>query len=58
MYSKIERGDSRVKREQVIILEEILQVIKDELLTIWLADQIMAMVADEKNCEESIENGK
>ncbi|KAA6337908.1 hypothetical protein EZS27_014036 [termite gut metagenome] len=48
MFSKIERGDRRSKREQVMILAEILQVCKDELLALWLADQVMAVVADEK----------
>jgi transcriptional regulator with XRE-family HTH domain len=47
MYSKIERGDRRAKRSQVILLAELLRVDKDELLTIWLADKILDAIADE-----------
>jgi transcriptional regulator with XRE-family HTH domain len=47
MYSKIERGDRRAKRSQVILLAELLHVDKDELLTIWLADKILDAIADE-----------
>jgi transcriptional regulator with XRE-family HTH domain len=49
MYSKIERGDRRAKRSQVILLAEILHVDKDELLTIWLADKILDAIADEQD---------
>ncbi|OAV73670.1 hypothetical protein Barb6_00048 [Bacteroidales bacterium Barb6] len=48
IYSKIERGDRRAKREQVIVLANLLQVDKNELLTLWLADQIIAVITDEK----------
>ncbi len=40
MYSKIERGNRRAKREQVIILARLLQTDEKELLTLWLADQL------------------
>ena len=36
-----------LKKEQIIILAEILQVNKDELLTLWLADQIIDVTKDE-----------
>ncbi len=48
MYCKIERGDRRAKREQVVQLAELLQTDQDELLSLWLADQITAVVADER----------
>ncbi len=38
MFSKIERGERRAKREQVLKLAELLQTDVNELLTIWLAD--------------------
>lgn len=47
-YSKIEKGDRRVKAEQIVIIAEKLQADKEELLTLWLADQIPASVANEK----------
>jgi transcriptional regulator with XRE-family HTH domain len=47
-YCKIEKGERRVKREQVIIIAELLQTDEKELLSLWLADQLTAVVADEK----------
>jgi transcriptional regulator with XRE-family HTH domain len=48
MYSKIERGERRAKREQVIKLAKLLQADENELLTLWLAGQIYEIVKDEK----------
>ena len=47
MYSKIERGERRAKREQVVILAKLLDTKVDELLTLWLAGQIFELVKDE-----------
>lgn len=41
MFSKIERGDRRAKREQVITLAQQFKVDEKELLTLWLADKIL-----------------
>lgn len=49
LYSKIERGDRRAKREQVLKLAEILSADKDELLTLWLADQLNQVADNEKS---------
>jgi transcriptional regulator with XRE-family HTH domain len=48
MYSKIERGERRVKREQVIALAKIFKVNPNEFLTLWIADQILEVIKDEK----------
>lgn len=48
-YCKIEKGDRRAKREQVDTIAEILNADKTELLSLWLADQLIATVADEKD---------
>ncbi len=48
MYCKIERGDRRAKREQIPMIAEILQTNADELLVLWLADQLIATVADDQ----------
>jgi transcriptional regulator with XRE-family HTH domain len=48
MYSKIERGDRRAKREQVIQLAELLGVDEGVLLPIWIADQIIDAVGKER----------
>lgn len=45
--SKIERGERTAKKEQVGRLAEILRADKNELLTLWLADQVYDMVKDE-----------
>jgi hypothetical protein len=47
MYSKIERGDRRAKREQVIMLANLFQTNQDELLNLWLADQVYSLVKNE-----------
>lgn len=41
MFSKIERGDRRAKREQVIKLAEYLHQDVKEMLTLWLADKVL-----------------
>ena len=48
MYSKIERGERKAKREQVLKLAEMLNTDKDELLTLWLADQLFDLVKNEE----------
>ena len=48
MYSKIERGERKAKRKQVLKLAEMLNTDKDELLTLWLAGQVYEVVKDEK----------
>lgn len=47
-YCKIEKGIRCVKRDQVIIIAKILKTDQNELLSLWLADQILNMVKDEK----------
>ena len=47
-YCKIEKGERRVKAEQVVIIADLLKTDKDELLALWLADQVTAVVSDEK----------
>jgi transcriptional regulator with XRE-family HTH domain len=45
-YWKIEHGERRAKREHITIIAEILQADPQELPTLWLADQVTAVVAD------------
>ena len=47
MLSKIERGERKAKKEQVIQLAKIMKVSNAELLTLWLADQIIDVTKDE-----------
>ena len=44
--SKIEKGLRQLKREQITILADILKVEKNELLTLWVADQIIEVTND------------
>ena len=53
--SKIEKGLRQLKREQISIIAEILKVSNDELMTLWLADQIYAVVKDEKLANEAMQ---
>ncbi|MEA4985283.1 hypothetical protein SDC9_38044 [bioreactor metagenome] len=48
MYSKIERGDRLAKREQVVIIAKFLSTDENELLTLWLADKVLDVLAGEK----------
>lgn len=47
-YCKIEKGKRRAKVEQIVVIAELLKVDKDELLTLWLADQVLTVVTDEQ----------
>ena len=47
MLSKIERGDRRAKRAQIVRLDNYFQIDEKELLTLWVADKILEAVADE-----------
>lgn len=47
MFSKIERGDRRAKREQVIKLAELLHQDEDDMLKLWLADKVLDVVEGE-----------
>jgi hypothetical protein len=48
MFSKIERGDRRAKRTQVIQIANYFNVDEKELLTLWVADKILDAVEDEE----------
>ncbi|MCF8464449.1 MAG: helix-turn-helix domain-containing protein [Flavobacteriales bacterium] len=54
MFSKIERGERKAKREQVIKLAELLQSDVNELLTEWLADKVYEIVKDEEIAEGAL----
>jgi transcriptional regulator with XRE-family HTH domain len=54
MYSKIERGERRAKREQVLKLAKLLQADENELLTLWLAGQIYELIKNEQVAKNAI----
>ena len=41
MFSKIERGDRRAKRSQVILLAKYFHIDEKEMLILWLADKVL-----------------
>ena len=47
-YCKIEKGIRCVKRDQVITIAKILKINQNEFLSLWLADQIINILKDEK----------
>lgn len=47
LMSKIERGDRKASREQVIKISQFLEVNEDELLTLWMADKIESTIVEE-----------
>ncbi|UOY08225.1 helix-turn-helix domain-containing protein [Muricauda sp. SCSIO 64092] len=55
MFSKIERGERRAKREQVIKMAEILNTNSEELLTLWLTDQVLEVVTDENQALQALQ---
>lgn len=54
MYSKIERGERKAKREQVLKLADLLNTDSEELLTLWLAGQVYELVKDEDNAQKTL----
>lgn len=48
MFSKIERGDRRAKRTQVIQIANYFNVDETELLILWVADKVLDAVEDEE----------
>lgn len=55
MFSKIERGDRRAKRKQVIKLAELLHQDENEMLKLWLADKVLdAVEGKEKLSNDAI----
>lgn len=53
-YCKIEKGERKVKKEQVIIIAQTLDTNKDDLLSLWLADKVAAVVANETNIAKKV----
>ena len=53
-YCKIEKGERKARREQVITIAKQLRTNKDDLLSLWLADQVTTVVADEKKLSNKV----
>lgn len=46
-YCKIEKGDRRAKREQVLLLADFLKIDSKILLRLWSADKVYDIIAEE-----------
>lgn len=49
MYSRIERGERAIRKEQIRILARVLDTDFNELLKLWLADQVSAVMDGEED---------
>jgi transcriptional regulator with XRE-family HTH domain len=54
ILSRIERGQRKATREQVIKLAEYFNVNKNELLVAWLSDKVLYELANEENAIEAL----
>ena len=52
MYSRIERGERKAKREQVILLAKLLDANEKEFLQLWLADKVYERMQKAKKTED------
>ncbi len=55
MFSKIERGERKAKREQVKLLANLLNADTSQLLSLWLADQVIDLIKKEPQANEALE---
>ena len=56
MFSKIERGDRRAKRSQVVLLAKYFHIDEKEMLTLWLADKVLdALEGEEEMCLNALD---
>lgn len=56
LFSKIERGERTAKREIVGKLAKILKADKEELLILWLADQVYDVIQGEDMADEALKS--
>lgn len=59
MFSKIERGDRRAKRSQVILVAKYFHIDEKEMLTLWLADKVLdALESEDELCLDALDTAK
>ncbi len=56
LLSKIERGERPLKKEQIISLAKLFKVPKNELQTLWLADQLYNVIEGEPMAGEALKS--
>ena len=53
-YCKIERGERKAKKEQIVILSNLFHVAHEDLLTLWLADKVSDVIATDKSVASDV----
>lgn len=48
-YCKIEKGERKAKKEQVLIMADMLHIDSNELLTLWIADKVTDAIGENKS---------
>ena len=48
-YCKIEKGERKAKKEQVLIMADMLHIDSNELLTLWIADNVTDAIGENKS---------
>lgn len=56
LISKMEWGDRQLKKEQIPLLTKILKADRQELLTLWLADQMYGVIQGEPLADEPLKS--
>ena len=56
ILSKIELGERKAKKEQVMQLAEIYKTDAGELMALWLADQVYDIVKDEEAADNALKS--
>lgn len=56
MYCRIERGERSVRKEQIPVIAEALKTNSEELLKLWLADQMAALMNGEEEVFNDVMN--
>lgn len=54
IMSRIERGQRKASREQIVKLAEYFNVNEDELIIAWLSDKVVYELADEQHAIEAL----
>ena len=52
MYSRMERGQRPIKKEQIKVLSDLLKIQEMELYKYWVAEKVYNIVAEEENASE------
>ena len=58
LISKIERGERRLSREQVIKLAKFYNVTDEELLTLWLSDKLLDTIENDPFAMQGLNKAK